>query len=319
MRRKGNKTSLWRVKNMEKITFVTAFFDIGRKNWKENKFVRSNEKYLNLFKQWAPEFGNDLFVYTDVEEWVELIRDLRKENHAKTEVIYIKDRQSLCPALYASISNINIEKMQSYRLLPQNPEVINYDYNYVMMLKHVLVLKAIEDYTIVGNAGWIDFGVSHVAGSDTALYREALTNTKNAVTLFSGSSKQELEKCVVFDSICKMESYIYGTLFFGPVDKIKEFSNDCIEAQYLFNRLGLMDDDQMTMYMAWRKKPENYNVINCEWQNMLRICRGMECIENSTASSGKIHKILRNIKRRLIKEKSVIRFRKNLLSFDWPQ
>lgn len=304
---------------MGKITFVTAFFDIGRRNWEESKFARSNEKYLNLFKQWAPVCGNDLIVYTDVEEWVETIRDLRKGNSASTEVVYIRDRRSLCPELYASISDINIEKMQSYRLLPQNPEVINYDYNYVMMLKHVLMLKAIEDYKITGNAGWIDFGVSHVTGSDETLYKDVLENTENTVTLFSGSSMQELENCVVFDSICKMESYIYGSLFFGPVDKIKVFSNDCIEAQYLFNRLGLMDDDQMTMYMAWRKKPVNYNVIKCEWQNMLRICRGMQCVENSTASSGKIHKILRQVKRRLIKEKSVIRFRKNLLSFDWPQ
>lgn len=303
---------------MEKITFITAFFDIGRNQWKEGNFSRSNDKYINLFQEWASIFENDLLVYTDVEEFVDKIRNIRNGVSAKTEVILVKDRHKLAPEIFKSISSVNINKMQSYRLLPNNPEVVNYEYNYVMMLKHVLILKAVNDFQLKGSVGWIDFGVSHVIGKEKELYDKPLENTKDKVTIFTGTEIEKMKECVVFDSIFKMESLVYGSLFYGPHRKMCEFAANCLNAQSVINSVGLMDDDQMMMFMAWRKKPDDFNLVNCYWSDMMRISRGLQPISNQD-SKNKLKQKLRKIKRIMIKEKNVIRFRKNLFSFDWPQ
>lgn len=301
-----------------RITFITAFFDIGRKQWSEGNFSRSNDKYLQYFEEWASVCGNDLIIYTDVEEFVDKIKEIRKNISARTEVIYIKDRHVLAPEVFSAISSVNISRMQAYRLLPNNPEVVNYEYNYVMMLKHVLVLKAVDDFKLVGDIGWIDFGVSHVTGTDIELYESALENERNKVTLFTGNNLKEMNECVVFDAICKMESLIYGSLFFGPYEKMCEFARNCLEAQRMINIIGLMDDDQMMMFMAWRKRPFDYHLVQCYWGDMLRLCRGFSpsgYLDNKKS----LKQYLRKIKRLFIKEKNVIRFRHNLFKFDWPQ
>lgn len=303
---------------MGKITFVTAFFDIGRKQWNKGNFSRSNEKYLRYFQEWASVCGNDLIVYTDVEEFVGKIEKIRYNVSAKTEVILIKDRHKLAPEIFSSISSVDISRMQSYRLLPNNPEVVNYEYNYVMMLKHVLILKAVNDFQLRGDIGWIDFGVSHVTGKEKELYERPLETFSDKVTIFTGADISTMKKCVIFDSICKMESLVYGSLFFGPYDKMCEFAKNCLSAQAIINTIGLMDDDQMMMFMAWRKRPFDFHLVQCYWGDMMRLSRGLQPI-NKENNEHKLKSLLRKIKRYIIKEKTVIRFRKNLFGFDWPQ
>lgn len=303
---------------MGRITFVTAFFDIGREQWNQGKFSRSNEKYLYYFKEWAMNFNNDLIVYTDVLELVDEIKIIREHVVAETKVVYIENRHELAPDVYASLKSVNIAKMQAYRLLPCNPEVVNYEYNYVMMLKHVVILRAIQEFSLEGSIGWIDFGISHVTGNEASLYIDPVENDIEKVTLFTGNAQEELDSCVIFDAICKMESMIYGSMFYGPVNLMREFAKECIEAQICLNRIGLMDDDQMMMYIAWRKSPSDYRLIKCIWGDMMRFVRGLPPSQSMKKSNG-MRSLLRKIKRRIIKEKNVIRFRKNLCQFDWPQ
>ena len=60
---------------MNEITIVTAFFDIGRKNFET--YPRSNENYLEYFKIWA-RMKNNLIVYTNVS-MAEKVRKFRRE------------------------------------------------------------------------------------------------------------------------------------------------------------------------------------------------------------------------------------------------
>ena len=60
---------------MKELTIVTAFFDIGRKNFKG--LSRSNELYLSYFKYWA-RIKNKLVVYTD-KIMAKEVKKVRKE------------------------------------------------------------------------------------------------------------------------------------------------------------------------------------------------------------------------------------------------
>ena len=53
---------------METITYVTAYYDIGRESWKE--FSRSNESYLKNFNHLlniVKKTNNNLIVFLDVK------------------------------------------------------------------------------------------------------------------------------------------------------------------------------------------------------------------------------------------------------------
>ena len=58
---------------MSDITIVTAYFDIGRNNWKG--YERNNNKYIQYFKFWA-KIRNNIIVYTN-KDLVEKIYEIR--------------------------------------------------------------------------------------------------------------------------------------------------------------------------------------------------------------------------------------------------
>ena len=74
---------------MSEITLVTAFFDIGRKEYVS--IPRSNDKYFEYFKFWS-RIKNNLIVYTDSESKDRVIQ-IRKEFNLehKTHVIVVDD------------------------------------------------------------------------------------------------------------------------------------------------------------------------------------------------------------------------------------
>lgn len=80
---------------MNAITLVTAFFDIGREEWKG--FSRGREKYLDYFAHWA-RLKNPLVVYTD-SQMAESVLSVRKQFglQDRTHVIVIDDVETVAP------------------------------------------------------------------------------------------------------------------------------------------------------------------------------------------------------------------------------
>ena len=74
---------------MNEISIVTAFFDIGRKDWKG--FERDNTTYANYFKFWA-RLKNHLVVYTE-PKMAEQVKKIRADYNLldKTTIIVIED------------------------------------------------------------------------------------------------------------------------------------------------------------------------------------------------------------------------------------
>ena len=70
-----------------KITLISAFFDIGRANFTNTEYTRTNEKYFEYFKFWA-RMKNDLVVYTDSNS-SKYVRDIRNKQQLLKLTIYI--------------------------------------------------------------------------------------------------------------------------------------------------------------------------------------------------------------------------------------
>lgn len=59
---------------MDKITIVTAFFPIGRNEWKG--FQRTDSDYFNYFADWA-KLRNDMVIYVGSKEEAEKVIKIR--------------------------------------------------------------------------------------------------------------------------------------------------------------------------------------------------------------------------------------------------
>ena len=91
--------------NLKELTIITAFFDIGRENFKE--FSRSNDQYLEYFKFWA-RIQNNLVVYTN-KIMAKKVEEVRREFGLldKTKVVVIDDYLNIEPEIYKSMEKIS--------------------------------------------------------------------------------------------------------------------------------------------------------------------------------------------------------------------
>lgn len=107
------------------ITIVTAFFDIGRGNWKKRnnsseKFDRANETYFSYFKRLA-KLENNVIIFTspDLKEKILSLRD-GKPTHIITLDIHKKFKFIL--KKISNIQNSTLFKELIDPSLINNPE-----------------------------------------------------------------------------------------------------------------------------------------------------------------------------------------------------
>lgn len=247
----------------DKITMVTAFFPISRTNWKG--YERSDQKYLNYFKFWA-RIKNDLIVYT-TPEFKQQIMDIRQNfGRNNTTIITIEDPLSIDHELYQSIKQVTqIKLSQDFRILPQNPESWNAQYNYIMLIKEWCVNDAIKREITSHTVAWIDFGFNHGGAYYTNpndFNFEWNYSFSNKVHLFAVNQDDGLP---IFEIIRRMNAYIQGGLIVAPTNLWNDLWNFMRQSMIELNHLGLMDDDQVLLLMFVRKYPELCELHPCVW------------------------------------------------------
>ena len=250
---------------MKEVTIVTAFFDIGRKNF--SLYPRTNEKYLEYFKFWA-RIKNKIIVYT-YKEMAEKVRKIRKEFGLldRTVIIEINDETTIEPTIYKNMEKIaNGEYLKDYRY--QNIAVENNcKYDYVMLLKYWCLADAVKRKIADGMLAWIDFGFNH--GSDCYINSEEfdfLWETElsyEKVHLFALDTNLTNEP--VFQLIKNMKVDIMGDLIVAPDHLCEKFWSSVKTQMESMIRLGFIDDDQILLLMSYRENPEIYEMHKSDW------------------------------------------------------
>ena len=255
------------MKGSDEITFVTAFFDINRNSWEG--FERGSNLYFDYFTHWA-SIKNDLIIYVGDEETKEKINSVRNASDNSTIVEVVSNVFDEDPLLDSSLKSVNYTTANHYRLLRNNPEAKNPDYNYIMMMKYHFLKKAIIDNDVVGPVAWIDFGFDHGGVDYSSSYFDFCAKyTNEKITMFSLFALEDLDNLSIVDLVLRMDTVIQGSLIVGPPEKMLSLCDNAIDAQKELNACGLMDDDQITLLMAYRKNPQNYSIINCDWHKGL--------------------------------------------------
>lgn len=255
---------------MSEITLVTAFFDIGREEWKG--FSRGRNKYLDYFAHWA-RLRNPIVVYTD-SRMAESVLSVRKKFglQDRTHVIVIDEVEAVAPDCYDVIKKtMSNRESWMFRRYLDHPESWNYKYNYVTGLKTFWVQDAVTRNLCGDTAAWIDFGYDH-GGMDFPFSEDFdflwSYDFEPGIHLFL---VKEMDDKPIFAIVRDMDTYISGGIIVGQSRLWKDLWRDTKRAIYSLADCGMADDDQTLLLMAYRQHPELYHThMMSFWGESLR-------------------------------------------------
>lgn len=244
---------------MQEITIVTAFFDIGRKNWQG--FERDNNKYIEYFKFWA-RMRNRIVIYTNKDTAQQIVQIRDSFGLAdRTKVVVIDDITTLDAEVYHCMEKVlSNDQAIKFRDKPSNPESYNALYNYVVYLKPYFVADAVKSGLASGLIAWMDFGYNH-GGS---FYINPMDfdylwqyDFSPKIHIFA---VDPLDDTPVFEIVRSMKTYIAGGVIIAPAELWQVLASLFRESLFNLANCGMMDDDQTLLIMGYRKHPEHFEI-----------------------------------------------------------
>lgn len=247
----------------EEVTIVTAFFDIGRKDF--STYPRANDEYLEYFKVWG-KMKNKIVVYTN-SAMGEEVRKYRKQYGLleRTTIIEIENEFLIDSELLESMKQVSNDKyFLDYRFIT-NALSNNYKYDYVMLLKYWCLSDAVKNKYADGMVAWMDFGFNH--GSECYIKPEEFnflwkTRLNNKIHIFT---LEEITKKPIFHLVRTLSDNIMGCLIILPSKYCLELWKLIKEAMISLCDIGFIDDDQLLLLMAYRKRKEIFQVHQSTW------------------------------------------------------
>lgn len=255
---------------MEEITLVTDFFDIGRGQDKNKDLRRTAQRYFDEFKRWA-RIQNTLVVYTDSDS-AEIIKGIRAEYglEEKTIIIQIDNLFELVPGLLPKLEKISHNKdFLNFRYLPEassnNPK-----YDYLWMMKYYFMNDAYERGLLSENVVWMDFGFDHggITYSDAEDYNFLWKyDFKNKIHI---SCLHDPDSVIGMQSLQFQDDCVMGCMYGLSRELVPIFWHLVEDAMNALLMLDCMDDDQQLVLMAYKARPEIFEVHVTDWQMIMK-------------------------------------------------
>lgn len=255
---------------MEEITLVTDFFDIGRGQDKNKDLRRTAQRYFDEFKRWA-RIQNTLVVYTDSDS-AEIIKGIRAEYGLgeKTIIIQIDNLFELVPDLLPKLEKISHNKdFLNFRYLPEassnNPK-----YDYLWMMKYYFMNDAYERGLLSENVVWMDFGFDHggITYSDAEDYNFLWKyDFKNKIHI---SCLHDPDSVIGMQSLQFQDDCVMGCMYGLSRELVPIFWHLVEDAMNALLMLDCMDDDQQLVLMAYKARPEIFEVHVTDWQMIMK-------------------------------------------------
>jgi len=247
-------------------TIVSAFFDIGRKDW--SGFQRGNDKYFENAKR-VFTLQNVMVIFIQ-PEFVNFVAEGRKNSDFKTVIVPTKIEGL---PYYKYVNQIrDIMQSPEFRqglALPSCPEVCKPLYDVVMWSKIGLVNRAIDlnkfDST---HYVWLDFGVHTHMLQDSMLHKPLLSKVPDEIKFLKLSEPQKSDLAI--ERFYKSHIVrLAGTMFTGSVENLRLLNqyND-IEVHECLRR-KVVDSDQALFNSIYLKHPEIFKLYSGNWGDLI--------------------------------------------------
>lgn len=254
---------------------VTAFVDIGRESWEgiindqriPSFIKRDTETYFRRFERLS-KLKNKIICYTESR----FFDKISKMNSTIT-LINIDSIWKENEKLLALIENI---QKNSYFIKsvnnPASPEYWSSKYVAINLLKSTFVNHAINDKLIDSeNIAWIDFGYcrENVYCPENKYWN---FDTSNLINLFCQNF--DLYSKPIFEIVKTGEVYIQGCHIVAPQNKWPLLQNLVNSSLNNLTSVGLIDDDQTFLLMAYQSNPEIFKLNPANSNNWFTIFEG---------------------------------------------
>lgn len=248
-----------------KITLISAFFDIGRANFTNTEYTRTNEKYFEYFKFWA-RMKNDLVVYTDSNS-SKYVRDIRNSFGLKdkTTIIEINNIYSILPNIYEKMCKVSQnEEFKMFRYY-ENAMSNRAPYDYVMLLKYWCMNDSVKRGLADDMLAWMDFGFNHGGKCYTNAEEFAFEwnyNFNRKIQLFSLKPVDNISPIMTLQYL---SDSIMGSLVIVPKEMCEDLWNSVLAAMEALLKLECIDDDQQLLLMTYKYNPELFELHISDW------------------------------------------------------
>lgn len=300
---------------MGKITIVTAFYNIKREEWKG--LQRSEETYFSHFEYWA-RIKNFLVVYVENDEYRKKVEKIREQFELldQTKVIVTGPIENIDKALFDRMQKVTENPVQiNFHFRKENPEAWNTKYNYIMILKGWFIKDAVEKGFAEENIAWLDFGFGR--GNVTYVNAEEFSyeweyDFPKKINIFY--KKYPVGK-PVFDLVRTGEIYFGGGIFVMDKGFAQEFWQLMRQSMEALLSVGLSDDDQTVLYMAYLKKPELFHIedTSAGWCIELKIYGG----EHLTLAERKAQELKVSVLRKIVRKMRKIKYTKQYINREY--
>ena len=247
------------------VTIVTAFMDIGRSEWegvKNNQLIpgyikRDTDTYFERFERLA-KLKNPIVVFAHSKDF-ERLQAIREDLHLIAIDTVFEDHKHLIDKIDAVQNDPTFIKFVDN---PSAPEYWSPEYVAINLMKSFFVTYAVEQKLAESETyAWIDFGyVREDTFCPPGL--EWKYDTEGKINLFA--IDPHTHSMPIFDIVRTGKVFIQGCHVVAPKNDWI-ILKDLVAANLtkLFD-VGLIDDDQTLLLMAYRSMPSKFKIVNVD-------------------------------------------------------
>lgn len=260
----AQKTRASKAHDGRDITVVTAFFDLGRGEWKvgagkASPYRLSLDRYFEYFSYLA-KLKNPMVIFVGTDH-AQRVLDMRKavglENLTTIFTIAGLFDIAEIKALVDEAHSKMTPTFRSWVRFPKVPEFNQPRYAILDSLKSIFVNTAIDAKAVATQqAAWLDFGYARDVNCFDAA-KPWRFDAGGKINLFH---MRPIDDVPVFKALQRGYVYFQGGCKVGPVEAWPAFSDAIDQALAALLMADFIDDEQTLLLMAWRAKPEAYRI-----------------------------------------------------------
>tara|TARA_B100000085_G_scaffold281448_1_gene308061 strand:- start:249 stop:1025 length:777 start_codon:yes stop_codon:yes gene_type:complete len=254
---------------MNNTKFVTAFYDIGRENWRS--YRRSVRYYISRFHRMVNSLDNDFVLWTSEDLLEEIEKGIKKDN-VEIKVFDFIEKYAKNIEVCKTIQNSEeFKKLCPEGKRNQCPEYYSPEYAALMNAKYDFVQRSIESGLIdTPFTGWIDFGY---ITEDKDLWNKTKYECNwddNKIRLLQ-RLKFDPEKVDLQRYMLTNHCVFSGGAVVGKKESFGPFLRLYYKVRQRYYDKNVIDDDQGMLLACVIEKPELFECIftNKEWRYLL--------------------------------------------------
>ena len=266
---------------MTSCCYVSAYFDIGRKNW--TKFKRTFNDYLTFFSPFVDLLdtetaeGDEMIVFIDSRHYEEL--DNLIKSKPPSNITLIKLTEDL------------LNTLPMWKTLPKETEIMqNPEFRKLLGIRSHFPEHNYPEYTLINHCkidfvsrvidlnlsncevySWLDFGYFSKIKNIPDRLLDLTKFDLNKINYTLIEPLDEMDTDVIYTLVNGLER-IGGFFFLGNKNVLKQYQTLYHEVlDYFQNVLNIADDDQALVLQCFNRRPDlfSFNTENLGWHRVL--------------------------------------------------